>query len=208
MHIKKYEDMNLIEIDVIREIGSIGTGNAATALSSLISKEVTMSIPEVAILSFNDTIEKLGDPEEIVAAVLVRMSGEIQGMMLFLLDLKFINSITTSLIGKEISDYDQLVSLEISALEEAGNIIISSYINALSSLTGVSISLSVPDTAVNMMGGILSVPMAEFGYCTDNLLMIGGKFHIDDRELKSHLILMPDIESLNFLMDRLGVHNG
>ena len=135
MHIKKYEDMNLIEIDVIREIGSIGTGNAATALSSLISKEVTMSIPEVAILSFNDTIEKLGDPEEIVAAVLVRMSGEIQGMMLFLLDLKFINSITTSLIGNEISDYHQLVSLEISALQEAGHTIISSYINALSSLT-------------------------------------------------------------------------
>lgn len=208
MQIKKYEDMNLIEIDIIREIGSIGTGNAATALSRLISKEVRMSIPEVAVLGFNDTVKKLGNPEEIVAAVLVRMSGEIKGMMLFVLEMDFINAITGTLLGKEIQEYDQLENLEISALEEAGNIIISSYINALSSLTGVSINLSVPDTAINMMGGILSVPMAEFGYSTDKLLMIDGKFYMDERELKSHLILMPDIVSLNFLMDRLGARNG
>ncbi|SHJ31319.1 chemotaxis protein CheC [Parasporobacterium paucivorans] len=207
MQIEKYEDMNLLEMDVIREIGSIGTGNAATALSQLLREEIRMSIPEVAILGFDETIERLGNPEEIVTAVLVRMKGEIQGMMLLIMKMDFISAITQRLLSKEILDYAFLGNLEISAIEEAGNIIISSYINALSALTGVSISLSVPDIAVNMLGGILSVPMAEFGYTTDKLMMIDGKFFLNNKELENRLLLMPDIESLNFLMERLGVHN-
>lgn len=208
MQIKKYEDMNLIALDVMKEIGSIGTGNAATALSQVLSKEVKMSLPEVAVQDYNETIKKLGNPEEIVAAVLVRMSGEIKGMMLFILKLDFINAVIGEVLKEEVSDYSQLSVIELSALEEIGNIIISSYINAMSKLTDVSISLSVPDTAVNMLGGILSVPMAEFGYITDKLMFIDGKFFVAGKELKSHLLLMPDIGSLNFLMTKLGVNNG
>lgn len=208
MQIKKYEDMNLIALDVMKEIGSIGTGNAATALSQVLSKEVKMSLPEVAIHGYNETIKKLGNPEEIVAAVLVRMSGEIKGMMLFILKLDFINAVIGEVLKEEVNDYSQLSVIELSALEEIGNIIISSYINAMSKLTDVSISLSVPDTAVNMLGGILSVPMAEFGYITDKLMFIDGKFFVDGKELKSHLLLMPDIDSLNFLLEKLGVNNG
>jgi chemotaxis protein CheC len=208
MKIKKYEDMNFVELDVIREIGSIGTGNAATALSQVLSKEVKMLIPEVSILGYNDTIKKLGDPEEIVAAVLVRMSGEIKGMMLFIIKLDFINAVIGELLSKEVKDYNQLNELEVSAMEEIGNIIISSYINAMSKLTDVAINLSVPETAVNMLGGVLSVPMAEFGYSSDKLMFIDGKLFVNGTELKSHLLMLPDIDSLNFLMEKLGVNNG
>lgn len=208
MHIEKYEDMNLIELDVIKEIGSIGTGNSATALSQVLSKEIRMSLPEVSILGYNETIRKMGNPEEIVAAVLVRMSGEINGMMLFVLKMDFINTVLSELLKEKISDYNQLNVIELSALEEIANIIISSYVNAMSTLTGVTINLSVPATAVNMLGGILSVPMTEFGYMTDKLMFIDGKFFVNDLELKNHLLMMPDIDSLNFLMEKLGVRNG
>lgn len=208
MKITKYDQMNLLEMDVIREIGSIGTGNAATALSSVLNEPVKMTIPAVNILGYNEALHKLGEPEEIVAAVLVKMSGEINGIMLFILKLDFINVILGKLLNRTVVSYEQLTVIEMSAMEEIGNIIISSYVSALSSLTGVTINLSVPEIAVNMLGGILSVPMVEFGYVTDKLMIINGKFIVDKKVLNSDLLMLPDIESLNFLMKKLGVSNG
>ncbi|WP_024293644.1 chemotaxis protein CheC [Lacrimispora indolis] len=208
MKITRYDEMNSLGLDLIREIGSIGTGNAATALSSLLGKTVRMTLPDVKILGYNEAIKYLGDPEEIVAAILVKMTGEINGLMLFILKLDFINEVLTSVMQQNIEDYYQLNVLETSALEEIGNIIISSYVNAMSSLSDVTINLSVPDIAVNMLGGILSVPMVEFGYQTDKMMMISGQFVIGGKVLHSDLLMMPDIQSLNFLMEKLGIANG
>ncbi|MFT4008026.1 MAG: chemotaxis protein CheC [Lacrimispora sp.] len=208
MKITRYDEVNGLGLDLIREIGSIGTGNAATALSSLLGKGVRMTLPDVQILGYNEAIKFLGDPEEIVAAILVKMSGEINGLMLFILKLDFINEVLTSVMQQEIQDYYQLNVMETSALEEIGNIIISSYVNAMSTLSDVAINLSVPDIAVNMLGGILSVPMVEFGYQTDKMMMISGQFVIGGKVLQSDLLMMPDIQSLNFLMEKLGIANG
>ena len=208
MKIRRSDDMNGLGLDLIREIGSIGTGNSATALSSMLGKSVRMTLPDVQILGYNEAIKFLGDPEEIVAAILVKMTGEINGLMLFILKLDFINEVLSSVMQKEIEDYYQLNVMETSALEEIGNIIISSYVNAMSTLSDVTINLSVPDIAVNMLGGILSVPMVEFGYQTDKMMMISGQFVIGGKVLHSDLLMMPDIESLNFLMEKLGITNG
>jgi len=208
MKITRYDEMSGLGLDLIREIGSIGTGNSATALSSMLGKAVRMTLPDVQILGYNDAIKFLGDPEEIVAAILVKMSGEINGLMLFVLKLDFINQVLSILMKEEIEDYYQLNVLETSALEEVGNIIISSYVNAISSLSEVSINLSVPDIAINMLGGILSVPMVEFGYQTDKMMMISGQFIIGGKVLHSDLLMMPEIQSLNFLMEKLGIING
>ena len=208
MKITRYDEKNGLGLDLIREIGSIGTGNAATALSSMLNKTVRMTLPDVQILGYNEAIKFLGDPEEIVAAILVKMTGEINGLMLFILKMDFINEVLSSVMQQEIEDYYQLNVLETSALEEIGNIIISSYVNAMSTLSEVTINLSVPDIAVNMLGGILSVPMVEFGYQTDKMMMISGQFIIGGKVLHSDLLMMPDIMSLNFLMEKLGIVNG
>ena len=50
------------------------------------------------------------------------------------------------------------------------------------------------------------MPMVEFGYETDKLMMINGKFIVDDKVLDSNLLMMPDIQSLNYLMQKLGVN--
>lgn len=208
MKITRYDEMNGLGLDLIREIGSIGTGNAATALSSMLGKTVRMTLPDVKILDYNNAIRVMGDPEEIVAAILVKMTGEINGLMLFILKLDFINEVLNSVMKHTIEDYYQLNVLETSALEEIGNIIISSYVNAMSTLSDVTINLSVPDIAVNMLGGILSVPIVEFGYQTDKMMMISGQFVIGGKVLQSDLLMMPDIQSLNFLMEKLGIING
>lgn len=203
--IERYEDMNRLAMDALKEIGSIGTGNAATALSQVLSQKIEMTLPEVKIMGYNRAIKELGGAETPVAGVLVKLSGEVNGIMLFLQSMDFIKVILKSSIGKEIEDFSELGELEMSALIEIGNIIISSYINAISTLTGITINLSVPGSSINMLGAILSVPMIEYGYETDKLMTIGGSFICEGEEVYSNLILLPDIASLNFLMQKLGV---
>lgn len=203
MRITRYEDMDETAKDMMREIGSIGTGNAATALSSLLKIGVEMTVPNVEILGFNEAVDLLGHPEEVVSGVLVQMTGDVSGVMLFLMKMDFINVVLKCVLQEHINEYEQMGEMEVSAATEVGNIIISSYILSLSKLADMEISLSVPAFSVNMLGGIMTVPMAEFGYVSDKLMMITGKCIIGGRNVDSNLLLLPDIQSLNYLMDRL-----
>ena len=54
---KNFNELSGLELDTLREIGSIGTGNAATALSSLLQCEVRIEMPEVRILGYNEAID-------------------------------------------------------------------------------------------------------------------------------------------------------
>lgn len=208
MEIKDYDDMGEIGLDVMREVGSIGTGNAATAISSLLQTDVRIALPSVKILGFNEAMQFIGDPEEPVAAVLVHMSEDIEGIMLFLMRLDFINAVTQSMLGIKVNEYSELDEMSISAFTEVGNIIISSYVNALSGLSGMEIALSVPAISINMLGGVLSVPMIEFGYETDHIMMITGNFLLGEHKLDSTLLMLPEIKSLNKLLKKLVVMAG
>lgn len=203
MKITRYEDMDDTVKDMMREIGSIGTGNAATALSGLLKIGVEMTVPKVEILGYNEAVDLLGHPEEMVSGVLVQMTGDVSGVMLFIMKMDFINEVLQCVLRESISGYEQMGEMEISAVTEVGNIIISSYILSLSKLADMEISLSVPAFSVNMLGGIMTVPMAEFGYVSDKLMMITGKCIIGGRNVDSNLLMLPDIQSLNYLLDRL-----
>ncbi len=205
--IKNYDQLSSLEIDTLREIGSIGTGNAATALSQMMNKQVRITLPEVRIMEYNEAIEWIGGPEEVTAGVLVKMSGDIGGIMLSVQKLELVNVVLNAMLGESIDGYENLTELERSAMIEIGNIMISTFINALSGLADVNIKLTVPAFAVDMQGAILTVPMAEYGGMSDYLMAIGGNFVCDGKEVPCHLILSPDLRSLDFLLRKLGVSN-
>lgn len=197
--------MNELEMDILKEIGSIGGGNAATAMSSMLNAKVNMSLPKVVILGFNEALDYLGDPEELVAAIFVEMSGELSGIMLLILTKEFSDEVLFRMLGKVDSDFLELEEIDSSVLMETGNIVISSYITAMASLTNVNVELSVPQLAINMVGGIMSAPMSLMGQHSDRIMMITGQFTIDGKALDSEMLLLPDVESLNVLMKKLGV---
>lgn len=205
MAISKYEEMNEMEKDIFKELGSIGGGNAATALSSMLNSKVSMVVPTVEILEYNEALERLGDPESVVAAVMVEMTGEIQGIMLQIVPQEFSDAVLSHMLGKKTVPLLELEEIDGSVLTEIGNIVISSYITALSSLCRVDIELSVPQFTVNMLGGIMSMPIAMIGQHSDRIMMVTGEFKIDGAALNSGMLLLPDVASLNILMKKLGV---
>ena len=174
-------------------------------MSSMLNAKVNMSLPKVVILGFNEALDYLGDPEELVAAIFVEMSGELSGIMLLILTKEFSDEVLFRMLGKVDSDFLELEEIDSSVLMETGNIVISSYITAMASLTNVNVELSVPQLAINMVGGIMSAPMSLMGQHSDRIMMITGQFTIDGKALDSEMLLLPDVESLNVLMKKLGV---
>ncbi len=208
MELKNYKDLNELEIDTLREIGSIGMGNAANSLSEMLGCEVRITLPEVRIMEYNHAIEWIGGPEAITAGVLVRISGDINGIMLSVQQIDFVNLIIGKIFEKKIDAYEELTEIESSALIEIGNIMISTFINALSGLADINLNLTVPAFTVDMQGAIIAVPMAEYGGQSDYIMTIGGNFICEKKQVPCRLLLSPDIRSLNFLLRKLGVTNG
>ena len=105
MAIKNYDELNSLELDTLREVGSVGTGNAATALSQMLGRQVRITLPEVRIMGYNEAIEWIGGPEEITAGVLVKLSGHVNGIMLSVQPLEFVNIVLESMMDRTVDSY-------------------------------------------------------------------------------------------------------
>lgn len=205
------EQLNAVHFDVLREIGNIGQGNAASSLSQMLSQTIDISVPTVKLLDFNESVEYLGGPENVVLGMLVGLKGDINGMMLYVLQKNFANSMLNSVFGKQINDLTELDEMDISFIQEIGNILAGSYVNAISSLTGLTIDISVPTISVDMAGAILAVPAVEFAQIGNSVLFIDDSFIFgdsagsDSSEIKSNMILVPELSSLETLFSKLGI---
>ena len=203
---KKFEDLKDVHIDVLTEIGNIGSGNASTALSAMIGREVVISMPQVKFLSFQEAIEKNGCPEETVAAVLVRLKNDVEGMILMTLEQDFAQAVLGAFFGEQKITFDTLSEDNISALTEIGNIMSHSYITAISSLAGLAIGAEMPSFSIDMFGAIMSVPVIEFGEIGEKLMCIDKVIELDGVKMKSNILLIPTVASLKNMFERLGIH--
>ncbi len=202
---KDYNDLSPVAIDCLKEIGNIGSGSAASALSSMLGKGIDMRVPDVRVLDYQHVIDEMGGPEKVITGILVRLSGDIKGMIMFLLEDSFARVVLDTFLDKHDVKVVALNETELSAISEMGNIMAGSYLQALSTLTGLTIDMSVPSMAVDMLGAIMSVPIIEFSQVGDKVLFINDGFVIDGVDIKSNIILIPEMESLNTLMEKLGV---
>lgn len=202
---KKYDQMNDFEMSVLSEIGNVGAGNAATALSHILSDRINMSVPDLRILDVSKMTTLLGGPENEFVGILVNMDKDVRGMMLFLLELRFVCKLSEVLLNEKINDFSELSEMGRSALMEIGNILAGSYVNAIATMTNLNIELSTPQIAIDMVGAILSYPAAQFGAMGDKLLLIEEDFISSNETIRSHLLIMPEIESLQTMLESLGV---
>ncbi|AUS96350.1 CheY-P-specific phosphatase CheC [Clostridium thermosuccinogenes] len=202
------DDLNCLHIDVLREIGNIGSGNAATALAKMLDKKVDMDVPKVKILEFRDVTEILGGAEILVVGILLKVTGDLTGNMMFILEEKSAHLLVDILMGRSEHSIDKaggFDEIEASALREIGNILASSYLSALTSLTGLKIIPSVPEMAIDMAGAILSVPAIQFGSVGDTVLYIETEFFEGSKKVVGDFFLVPDVESYDILLKALGV---
>ena len=157
-----------MQLDVLQEIGNIGAGNATTALSQMINSKVDMKVPKVELLEFKDLPDLVGGAESLVVGILLTLGGDLDGMIMFVLEQSCAHHLVNILLGKQLDDFNAFTDMDLSALNEIGNIIAGAYLSSLSTLTGLCITASIPYTANDMAGAKLSVSAILFG-------KLGGK---------------------------------
>ena len=202
-------DLSLTDVtqnyyDVLKEIGNIGAGNAMTALSQMMGCKIDMGVPQVELLNFADVGAAIGGEEQIMVGVFLGVEGDITGSMLFLVERASAKGLINKVMMGMGDPGEDFTEMELSAMQEVGNIITGAYLNSLSTLTNLKIFPSPPALTVDMAGAILSVPAIEFGIYGDQILMIQSKF-FDEVEIDGYFVLVPDMESYAKILTSLGL---
>jgi len=216
MEIKDFKQLDDFYLDVLKEVGNIGAGNAATALAKLMGKKIVMDVPDIKIIEFKEVNEMFDNAERPVVGVLVKVAGDLPSYVMLIMEYETAKLILNVLLGispdsekaaDSKNNTDELTDLELSAIMEVGNILTGSYLSALSELTGLNAQPSVPAIAIDMVGAILSVPAIELGKICDTVLYIESRFSEGSTNIKTDFILIPTPESYQILMKTLGVGN-
>ncbi|MBO2945733.1 chemotaxis protein CheC [Paenibacillus sp. F411] len=193
------------KMDVLKEVGNIGAGNAATALSQLLNKPIDMAVPKVQLLPFEEIADCVGGPEAIVLAVFLRVEGDAPGNLFFIMTPEAGKKLLKRLAGIEVEEGDSFNEMEQSALSEIGNILAGSYLSSLADFTRLSMTPTVPGLAIDMAGAVLGYGLLQFGEMGDDALLINTTFLEGQYEVEGQFFLIPDPQTFAQIFEALGV---
>ena len=199
-----FADINEKYFDVLKEIGNIGAGNATTAIANMLNLRLDMKVPKVELIAVEQIGSAIGSEEEIVVGILLGVENDIDGSMMFLMDLTSAHHMVNRLMMRDPEYNADFDDMDLSAIREIGNIIAGSYLSALSGLTQLNMSPTIPYVSIDMAAAILSVPAIQFGMVSDNALMIKTEFS-DDVGINGYFILMPEGDSYEKILRALGL---
>lgn len=147
---EEFLNLSNMQLDALKEIGNVGAGNSATALSQIINRKIDMTVPQVSIMPLGDVPDVVGGSDAMVVGVFLRVYGLAPGSILFLLPRDSAFALIDMLMGREKGTTQELDFMDESALMEIGNILAGAYLNALSHFTKLTLLPSIPALALDM----------------------------------------------------------
>jgi chemotaxis protein CheC len=198
-------DLKESQLDAIREVANIGAGHAATALSQMTNRTIMITVPRVNIRPLEEACDTLGAPDEVTAAILMHMMGDLTGRALLLFPEPSARTLCDFLLRREIGTTQEFAEMEQSALKEAGNILASAYLNALSDFMGMMLVPSVPSLVIDLSAAVLTSAHLNFGHDRDYAFCVETSFRLEGstEPLGGHFLLLPDMASLRSIFDAI-----
>lgn len=203
-----FSKINEFHLDILKEIGNIGAGHAATALSSMLGHSIDMKVPYVNIVSFDEVTDRIGGEEAIIAAIFFRIEGDAPGSMFFILTIEQASKLLSEITGKPVHfnepPYDELA---MSALQEIGNILTGSYLSSLADFTSLHLHPTVPAVGVDMAGALMNYGLiqisqeSDFAVVIDTIFLEGNSV---SSMIKGQVLLLPDPDSFYTIFSALG----
>lgn len=190
-------------MDVLKEIGNIGAGNATTALAQMLQCRIDMDVPEVKLIEVDELSKSLGGSDRMMTAIFLEVEGDITGDIIFLLEEESARFLISKLMGMEVNG-ETFNEMELSCIKEISNIIAGSYLNSLSTLTNLKIYPSIPHMSMDVVDAILHSPMRKGESDNDQILFIQTQFK-DDIHLDGYFVMIPDTESYGKILGALGI---
>jgi chemotaxis protein CheC len=193
------------QLDAMREVANIGAGHAATALSQMTNRTIMITVPRVNMSPLEDACDTVGSPDQVTAAILMHMMGDLTGRALLLFPQPSARTLCDFLLRREIGTTQDFGEMEQSALKEAGNILASAYLNALSDFMGMMLVPSVPSLVIDLSGAVLTTAHLNFGHDRDYAFCVETSFRVEGaaEPLGGHFLLLPDMASLRSIFDAI-----
>jgi len=187
-----------IQLDAMRELGNIGSGTAATALSNMIGVPVDIDVARASMVPITQIVEAAGPPDTLVTAVLLPIEGDLKAQVIILMQGRTVETVCELLgvtVGDEMTD---------SALCEVGNILGASYARALGQMIGAELEPRPPELVRDRLTVILAPALLATGE-DEIALMLDSTLTVDERECSPSFLFMPSASGLTRIFDRLGV---
>jgi chemotaxis protein CheC len=192
-------NLKAMQLDALREVANMGAGHAATALSQITGQTIMISVPRINVAPLEEIPNQIGPGEEPVAAVLMRVMGDLTGLTLLVFPKPTALSVAGLMVRKPTTE---LGPFEESALKEAGNILSAAYLNALSEFLGMILLPSPPSLAVDLSDAVLSSTYVELTQGADYVFCVESEFQLQDsgERLRGFFLLLPDVPSLGTML--------
>jgi chemotaxis protein CheC len=188
-----------LQLDALRELANIASGNAATALSQMLGREVGLNVPRVLALPLADAVDACGSPDESTTSVVIPLDGDIEGVVLLLIEPEGAEALCGLLgveAGSEIGE---------SALREIGNILGTSCLNALASMTGLRLEPCPPHLTTDMLGAIVSSLALAQEASTELVLVLDSELEVANEPCSISFVLLPTDGGATDLLTPLGL---
>lgn len=201
----RLEGLTELQLDAMRELGNVGAGHAATALSQLLGTPVGLTVPSAEIVPISHVPSVFGGPETLVSAVYSKLLGDISGGMLFLLPRDASLSLVDLLRARSVGSTRSLGHDEQALITNTAALLASAYIAAVARMADLTLLPSSPAFALDMAGAVLEVASAEVGMRADAAILLRTRFYDEETFIDVALFFLPDPDSLEVILGRLGV---
>lgn len=196
-------EFGALQLDGLREVANIGAGHAATALSQLTNRRIWVDVPQIRVASMEAVPELLGRGNELVATVVMQVLGDLAGRTIQVFPGATAARLASILLGQpEVSFPDGFGEMERSAIKEAGNILASAYLTALSEFLGMMLLTSIPALALDQAAATLTAGTLDSAAGTEYVFCIDTLFKINENQVpvSGHFLLVPDAASLPLIL--------
>jgi len=197
---------SLMELSVVKEMANIGLGHATTALSDMTGKPFNMDIPNVDSVMVDTVPNLLGGTDDLTVSVYMPFVGDVDGHIAFLFPWESARALWTTLLGMAPATVEDVDEMSVSAMLEIGNIINSSFLNAIADMTGMRLEATPPLVSVDTSFSILSTIVAEAEMNEAAAIAIETSIRsVDDASMKGFFFCIPTMDGLRTMFQRLGI---
>ena len=194
------KNLSEVELDILKELGNIGTGHAATSLSKLLTKDVFFSVPKVKIGEIKNLSSEFID--EVVAGVIIALQDleeHRSGYLYIMFPEKSARKIAGELFGMEELDEEMYAS----TIMEVGNILSSSFCDALADFMDIILLPSPPNFAVDVSTAVIDSVVSQMAEKNDHIILFETSLS-SDPDIEIYLAMLPEPGMLDNMMKILG----
>ncbi len=205
MGFNNLNELDAMHLDVLREIGNIGSGNAATSLSSMLNTTVEIEVPTISLINYENVSQYLGGKDNEVIGLALGLEADIEGVMLHVVQPRFASRIVNTFYPKEIETLEDINEMDLSAVKETSNITTAAYVNSMASMTNTFINITPPIEYLDTVENVLKHASNRFDAIGNQVIYIDENLYIGNTQIKSSMILLLQLDSLKLLFDKLGI---